>query len=112
MAEWICKKCKWSTQWDMRDVADRGTPVCKDCDEDMILKDGGELFDGQNIVSINTINSMYANGRVQVIDDKGNILMMSTNTIAQMANDYMFRTEKKRKYTYLIDPEIVDTAER
>jgi len=32
---WFCKECKYTTEWTMKDVENRGTPVCLECDVDM-----------------------------------------------------------------------------
>ena len=39
MATWICEKDNFETEWSDKDVAERGTPVCPTCDEDMELKE-------------------------------------------------------------------------
>lgn len=36
---WICPECEAETEWNMKDVSDKGTPVCSKCDCDMQLKE-------------------------------------------------------------------------
>jgi hypothetical protein len=39
---WICHDCNIEVEWTMKDVADKGTPVCPKCDCDLELKDEKE----------------------------------------------------------------------
>lgn len=33
---WYCDECGFETKWEQKDYAERGNPVCPDCDDDMI----------------------------------------------------------------------------
>ena len=60
-----------------------------------------DYIDGQEITSIRTINSTYANGYVEVVVN-GERCRMSVNAVIQMVNEFNFVVEKKRKYNHLI----------
>jgi hypothetical protein len=44
---------------------------------------------------------MYDNDCVAVLDDKGREYRMPCSTIIKMANEFKFKTKKKRKYVWI-----------
>jgi len=58
---------------------------------------------GQKIVSISTLNTMYANNQLKVIDDEGNEYRLPVSTIMQMIDGFEFTIEKKRIYNHLVE---------
>lgn len=60
-------------------------------------------IDGSDIDGIRVIDSMY-NGQsvtVGIADDTGNHYRLHENQIASMANEFVFKASKSRKYHYL-----------
>ena len=37
---WICPECKHKEEWGYKELAEKGEPVCPECDTDMKLKKG------------------------------------------------------------------------
>ena len=58
---------------------------------------------GQLITKLDTINSQYAQGFIQALDDKGVEYRLPVTTILQMLNDYIFVVEMKKKYQHLTE---------
>lgn len=63
-----------------------------------------DKIDGQEIEDIETINSMYANGLLQIKIGNKWEYRLSVSTILEMVNEFNFKTTKKRKYIHLIEP--------
>ena len=59
------------------------------------------VIEGQRIVKIYTLKSMYDNNCVEAILDDNTIVRIPMSTINQMLNDYNFEATKNRKYIYL-----------
>lgn len=56
---------------------------------------------GQKIVRITTINSMYAQGHIELEDDQKNIYRMKVAEFLKIINDLTFSVSMKRKYNHL-----------
>ena len=62
----------------------------------------GEIkVDGQDIMEINTLKSMYDGDCVQVCTKKG-YYRLPTSVILQMVNEFDFEIKKKKVHEYLI----------
>jgi hypothetical protein len=59
---------------------------------------------GSEIKEIRTINSTYADGKVEVYDKDGNYYRMPVEAILEIVQKYNFKMEKKKIYTHLIEP--------
>jgi hypothetical protein len=62
------------------------------------------ILDGKDICSVNTINSMYAQGQIEIIDDKGDVYRLSVDVLLPILSEYVFETTMKRKFKHLINP--------
>ncbi len=36
---WACPSCDYKTNWSFQEIAQKGTPVCQNCGDDMELED-------------------------------------------------------------------------
>ena len=58
-------------------------------------------LDGQDIISIRTLKSMYDQSCIAVFDDDDNEYRLPVSTIMQMVNEFVFVKDKKRKWVHL-----------
>jgi len=62
-----------------------------------------EFLKGKDIKDIRTLNTMYADGKLQVQDNDGNFYRLPVEVILKMVKTYEFLIEKKRVYNHLVD---------
>jgi hypothetical protein len=60
-------------------------------------------LNGQDIISIRSLKSMYDQDCVAVFDDNDNEYRMPMRTILQMVNEFLFVPVQKRKYVHLTE---------
>jgi len=66
MAVWKCYECNTETEWSDEDVADKGTPVCPNCDEDMELSEEDQILIDEGWVKIGSFG--VDSGQVLITD--------------------------------------------
>lgn len=59
-------------------------------------------IEGQQIVELRTISSMYANNCISAIDDNGDWYKIKVNELIKLVNGNTFVKVKKIKHTYLV----------
>lgn len=62
-----------------------------------------KTISGQNIVSLFTINSMYADGQIGAVLDDDTIVRIPLTTFVTILNDYDFKAVKKTKFWHLVE---------
>ena len=65
-------------------------------------------MNGQKIVRLHTLGSMYDNGCIGAVDDEGNHYRIPVGEFLKVINDVEFQETEKRVHTYL---SIEDNAE-
>lgn len=60
-----------------------------------------ETLNGQNIVSLQTLDSMYGSGFLNVHTDTGETHRLHISEILPLLQDQTFKLEKKRTYKHL-----------
>ena len=63
--------------------------------------DDNKIISGDDIESLQTINSMYANGRIQVNMKDGSFYMIKVTELIKLMSGQNFGIEMARKYGYL-----------
>ena len=63
---------------------------------------------GTKIQNMATIGSMFADGNIQVCINGDWDYRIHVSEIIKMVNEFTFEVEEKKKYKYLINPELVE----
>lgn len=56
---------------------------------------------GKDIARVCTLNTMYANGHIELTDSKGEVYRMHVDNVLEMVKQYQFIVTMKRKYNHL-----------
>ncbi len=65
-------------------------------------------INGQKIHSLHTLGSMYDQDSLRVGIGNDYTYRLQANEIVKMLNEFRFELKKKRKYTYLVNPELIE----
>jgi len=84
---WICPECEVETKWSMKDVADKGTPVCSTCDCDMKLKDEEESEEVEEKSSYELMQNFIDDGRLHFESEQ------SIESLNKIANQLGYEAE-------------------
>jgi hypothetical protein len=60
-----------------------------------------KTFNGKRISFLMTINSMYANGMIEAVDDAGEHYRIPIETLLPIIHKTKFNVDMKRKYKHL-----------
>lgn len=58
-------------------------------------------LDGSKIVKIQTIDSTFSNGCVNVIDDEGKVFKLHTDELLKIVSEHTWNISKKKVHEYL-----------
>lgn len=60
-----------------------------------------QTLQGREIESVYTLNTQYANGKLELTDKEGNVYRIDVLEILKVLRDKSFKCERKRKYYHL-----------
>lgn len=59
-------------------------------------------MDGQKLVQAYTLNTMYANNKIELVDEAGEVYRIDVNEILKLLKKVKhFKVDQKRKYNHL-----------